>query len=150
MKARNDLALALGIPTEPVLHQDHPVPAVIPEAADEADLLSEQDFHLARKNIKKAIETGEVLIDAMREVAMQSDAARVFEVATDLMRGFVEINEKLVDLHARRMNAEVPLVASQPTTVNNLTIVGTTDEILRKIIEAKKAGVPLIEHNEAV
>jgi hypothetical protein len=147
MKAKTDLALALGIPTEPVLLEENNVPVLVPEPTATAAPLSDDDFHLARSNILKAIAKGGQLLDAMSDVAVQSDSARVFEVATDLMRGFVEVNEKLVDLHNRRMTSE-PIGSTGPTTVNNLTIVGTTDEVLRKIIDARKNNT-LIEHQEA-
>ncbi len=150
-RTKNDLALKLGIPTEVVEYRPGsklPI-QLLPEEAppDDPSALSEEDFKMARANILDAISKGKRLLDAVTEVALQSDTARVFAVATDLMKQYVEINEKLLDLHQRRLVVD-PAPATEPqqtetvqAVTQNLTIVGTTTEVLRSILEAKRGKV---------
>lgn len=72
--------------------------AISGEIVDEIDRQADEDFELARNNIRNIISKGDEALDEILDVARASEQARAFEVFSTLMKNLVEANKDLVDL----------------------------------------------------
>lgn len=114
------------VPAEPLL------PVVVPEAVQQED-----DFDLARDTMKNLINKNNSIIDSVVELAKNSESARVYEVAGQLMKTQSEMAKDLMALHKQKLD----LTGEAPTkniTTNNIVFAGSTSDLM-KMISAERA-----------
>lgn len=114
------------VPAEPHL------PVVVPEAVQQED-----DFDLARDTMKNLINKNNSIIDSVVELAKNSESARVYEVAGQLMKTQSEMAKDLMALHKQKLD----LTGEAPTkniTTNNIVFAGSTSDLM-KMISAERA-----------
>jgi hypothetical protein len=110
-----------------------------PELTEE-EKQAEEDFAVARENVKGILEKGQEALDSILRIAEASEHPRAFEVAANLIKTLTDSNKSLLDLHEQRRQLapvkapEEKKEAAQIT--NNNVFVGTTAELL----ELVKAG----------
>ena len=103
----------------------------------EADI--EADYNYSRSRYYELVDRGSDAIDAMLELATESDNPRAFEVLGQLIKQNAEIGEKILKLHKTKkevdkVEADVPMLAG---TTNNNVFIGSTAE-LQKMLKEKK------------
>jgi predicted house-cleaning noncanonical NTP pyrophosphatase (MazG superfamily) len=100
----------------------------------------EDDYDVARANLRELLTKGqEALIQAL-EVAKQSEHPRAFEVVGNLMKQLADVNQQLMDLHQQKQKLDAPNKAEQAKVTNNNAIfVGSTAE-LNKLIKNMTKG----------
>lgn len=93
------------------------------------------DFELARDNLLQLIATCSQSIEALSQLADQSQNARYYEALSALVGQMVNANRELLALQKtiRGINKEDPI---QQTNVQNNTLVCTTDDLL-KLMQGK-------------
>lgn len=114
------------VPAEPLL------PVAVPEAVQQED-----DFDLARDTMKNLINKNNSIIDSVVELAKNSESARVYEVAGQLMKTQSEMAKDLMALHKQKID----LTGEAPTkniTTNNIVFAGSTSDLM-KMISAERA-----------
>lgn len=119
------ISKSLGI--EP-LGQPAKITSVLPAVKSEKN----DDYEYARRNLYDLIEKGHDALDDIIDIAKQSQQARAFEVATNLIKTMAETNKDLMNL----AKAQKELTQESPTgdkTVNNNLFVGSTSELLKMI-----------------
>ena len=91
------------------------------------------DYEYARRNLYDLIEKGQDALDEIIDIAKQSQQARAFEVATNLIKTMAETNKDLMAL----AKTQKELTQESPTgpnkTVNNNLFVGSTSDLLKMI-----------------
>lgn len=92
------------------------------------------DYEYARQNLYDLIEKGQDALEELIDIAKQSQQARVFEVATNLIKTMAETNKDLMNLAKtkKEVDGEVPQKGGDKTVNNNL-FVGSTSELLKMI-----------------
>ena len=122
----------------PVLEGELVVPEE-PRELSKEDQEAEEDFQLARSNIKETLDLGSQAYEQMIRIASASEHPRAFEVASNFMKNLVEANEKLLNLHdKRRQIVPVPEPEEKKQNVtNNNVFVGSTAELLEMIKKNK-------------
>ena len=133
MAKKDIISQSLGIEsqTEPSGKIVNIIPAVKAEKGD--------DYEYARRNNYDIIEKGMSALEDIIDIAKQSESARAFEVATDLMKTMLDANKDLLEL--AKKNKELTRedkVADKLVTNNNLFVGSTTE--LQKVIENMKNG----------
>jgi hypothetical protein len=103
-----------------------PEEPTIPVPGDNAG--AEADFDFARKNLIVAITTGERLLRKVTGVAIDSESARAFEVAANMLNTQVAAAKSLIALREQSKNLGVVAVKS-PSVGNNTAFVGSTSEV---------------------
>lgn len=101
---------------------------------------AEEDFKLARDNVRSLAEKGQESLESIMRIAEASEHPRAFEVVATLMKTLVEANKSLLELHeARRQLAPISKEEKKAETsvTNNLAFIGTTTELLQLIKEGK-------------
>lgn len=116
------------------------IPATIPEKSNDLqNLLSHdlnQDYELARDNINNVLQKGMEAIDDMLSIARQSEKARDFEVAGNLMKQLVENSKELLNIQKEMRNI-TGQKESSTTNIKNAVFVGSTTELLKTMKELK-------------
>lgn len=108
------------------------LPTTVPEHVQQED-----DFDLARNTMKDLINKNNTIIDSIVDLARNSESARVYEVAGQLMKTQSEMAKDLMSLHKQK----VDLTGEAPTkniTTNNIVFAGSTSDLM-KMISAERA-----------
>lgn len=93
-----------------------------------------QDIEYARENMYELIEKGHSMLSDIFEIAAQAQSAKVYEVATQLLRTMAQTNLDLIEIQQRKRalsQGEGPRVVN-----NNLTL--TTNDLIRLIKNSGK------------
>lgn len=96
---------------------------------------TEEDFEMARDQIKSLIDTSSEAIEQMHNLAADAEHPRAFEVLGTLIKQTAEMNGQLLDLQKQRkalINDDSK--ATSTTTTNNSIFVGTTTD-LQKLLK---------------
>jgi len=109
------------------------------EALTNVDL--EKDFDFSRTNLIQALNTGLAALEELSEIARQSQHPRSYEVLALLLKNLSDVNDKLLDLHEKKMElTNTPSETDEGTgdTVRNNYFVGSTTELLQLLNSQKK------------
>lgn len=99
---------------------------------------AEDDAEFARRNIREIIEKGKEVLEVAVDVATSTGIHSQVTAAATLISSMVTANEKLVALGKRAdatKNGEGP--AKVVNNTQNVTFVGTTDEILKAVRKSR-------------
>lgn len=100
----------------------------------------EDDYDVARSNLRELLVKGQEALMQALEVAKQSEHPRAFEVVGNLMKQLADVNQQLMDLHQQKAKLDAPNKAEQAKVTNNNAIfVGSTAE-LNKLIKNMTKG----------
>lgn len=96
----------------------------------------QDDYQKARDSLRSLIDKGELVVDNMLNLAVQTESARSFEVAGNLIKTMSEVAKDLVGLHKAANDAKKKSDKdSKPTpqviknTQNNVVFQGTNTEL---------------------
>ncbi len=95
-----------------------------------------QDYEYTRGNLYSIIEKGQEALNGILELAQESDSARAYEVAGQMIKSVGDTTDKLIDLQ-KKMKELDEEPNKGPTNVTNALFVGSTAE-LSKLIKAQK------------
>jgi hypothetical protein len=101
----------------------------------------EDDYNVARDNLRVLLQQGQLALTDALEVAKQSEHPRAFEVVGNLMKQLADVNQQLLDLHQQKQKLDAPgkAEAAKQVTNNNAIFVGSTAE-LNKLIKNMTKG----------
>lgn len=97
------------------------------------------DVETARQNIHHLIQKGNQALDEVLQLAVQSQTARSFEVATNLIKALAEVNKDLLDIHEKKRRL---MIRDEPTEQNGdkaKVINGSTAD-LQDMLEKMSGG----------
>ena len=97
---------------------------------------SVKDYEYTRGNLYSLIEKGQEALNGVLELAQESDSARAYEVAGQMIKSVGDTTDKLIDLQ-QKMKELDEQPNKGPTNVTNALFVGSTAE-LSKLIKAQK------------
>lgn len=92
----------------------------------------ENDYEVARDNLRELLITGQNALYSALEVAKQSEHPRAFEVVGNLMKQLADVNQQLMDLHQQKAKLDSPKKGADKVT-NNAIFVGSTAELSKMI-----------------
>ena len=117
------------------------IPVPEPEELTQEEKGAEEDFAVARENVKDILDKGTEALAGILRIAEASEHPRAYEVAANLIKTLTESNKSLLDLHEqRRQLAPVKVEEKKPeaaSVTNNNVFVGTTAELLALIKQGK-------------
>lgn len=134
-KSRVDIGInkVLGIP-EPVVDASADSPVKLPKKTVSED--HQKDYVEVRENLKRVIIQSESAIEGVLEVAAETQNARAYEVAAQLIQATLEANNKLMNLHKQMKELVKEDIGKQITTNNNIFVGNTTE--LSNFLKARK------------
>jgi hypothetical protein len=136
-KANNDpISSALGMAPMP----DKPKLVLGTIAIDD-----NSDYEYARQNIYGVIETGANALDALAQVAAQTQHPRAYEVLANLVKTMVEANKDLLNLRKTKIDIEKASGEDMSggmggNKVQNNLFVGSTAELQKFLKDMKNGG----------
>ncbi len=131
MKSFDAIDDALDIETSIVEVEESPKPVLKSEVTD-----TKKDYDYTRGNLYSLIEKGQEALNGVLELAQESDSARAYEVAGQMIKSVGDTTDKLIDLQ-QKMKELDEQPNKGPTNVTNALFVGSTAE-LSKLIKAQK------------
>lgn len=95
-----------------------------------------KDYDYTRGNLYSLIEKGQEAINGILELAQETEQARAYEVAGQLIKNVADATDKLMELQKKLKDVEEEKQPRGPSTVNNALFVGSTAE-LAKLLKSK-------------
>lgn len=98
----------------------------------------DSDYELARKTLRSLIEKNDSVLESIVSLAKNSETARHFEVAGQLMKTQSDMAKDLMNIHKQKKDIEGPEAPSSIKQQNNIVFTGSTSDLM-KMISAEKA-----------
>ena len=100
----------------------------------------EDDYDIARGNLRELLLTGQAALMQALEVAKQSEHPRAFEVVGNLIKQLADVNQQLMDLHQQKqkLDGTTGKAADKQVTNNNAIFVGSTEDLSKMISKMNK------------
>ena len=98
------------------------------------------DYERTRDSIDSLISKGTEAIDDMLAIARQSEKARDFEVAGNMIKNIVDASKELLEIQ-KKMRELTGKTDSGTTNITNAVFVGSTAELLKAMKEIKQGSI---------
>jgi len=117
----------------PVANRIPPPPVVKP-----SDIQSDYDF--SRETLKQLINTGMHSLDALAELARESEHPRAFEVLSKSIKDIGDVTDKLMSLQkaTKELTTDSKNSPESTNVTNNNLFVGSTTDLQRMLIDSQK------------
>jgi hypothetical protein len=89
-----------------------------------------KDYDYTRGNLYSLIEKGQEAINGILELAQETEQARAYEVAGQLIKNVADATDKLLDLQKKLKDVEEES-SKGPTNVTNALFVGSTADLAK-------------------
>ena len=98
-----------------------------------------KDYEYSRAQLYSLVEKGQEAVDGALDVAQQSDSARAYEVAGQLIKHVADTADKLIDLQKKMKDIdEVDIKQNTTNVTNNSLFVGSTSELQKMLKQTLK------------
>ena len=84
------------------------------------------------------VEKGQEAVDGALDVAQQSDSARAYEVAGQLIKHVADTADKLIDLQKKMKEIDEVKEKNTTNVTNNSLFVGSTADLQKMLKQMKK------------
>ena len=101
------------------------------------------DYEFSRETYKDLIRTGTLSMDAMAELARESEHPRAFEVLSNHIKNMGEVTDKLMKLQKAKKDLDQD---NERQVTNNNVFVGSTSDLQRMLLN--KDNVIDVEPNQ--
>ena len=98
----------------------------------------ETDYNYSRAQLYSLVEKGQEAVDGALDVAQQSDSARAYEVAGQLIKHVAYTADKLIDLQKKMKEIDEDGPKAQTNVTNNSLFVGSTSELQKMLKKSMK------------
>tara|TARA_B100001093_G_C26472910_1_gene861410 strand:+ start:48 stop:509 length:462 start_codon:yes stop_codon:yes gene_type:complete len=98
----------------------------------------ETDYNYSRAQLYSLVEKGQEAVDGALDVAQQSDSARAYEVAGQLIKHVADTADKLIDLQKKMKDIDEDGPKAQTNVTNNSLFVGSTSELQKMLKQSMK------------
>ena len=95
---------------------------------------AEEDYNIARDNLKKLLDKSDEALDHMMQVAAEAEHPRAFEVLAGMFKTSADMTTQLIELQKKRH--ELDKLNNEPTqsgVTNNNLFVGSTTELQKML-----------------
>ena len=110
--------------------------STVPVLKDDINLTqdAEEDYNVARENLKKLLDKSDEALDHMMQVAAEAEHPRAFDVLAGMFKTSADMTTQLIDLQKKRH--ELDKLNNEPTqsgVTNNNLFVGSTAELQKML-----------------
>ena len=109
----------------------------IQKEVDGIETDTRKDYEYTRGNLYSLIEKGQEAVNGILELAQETEQARAYEVAGQLIKSVADATDKLLDLQKKLKDVEEESQSKGPTNVTNALFVGSTAD-LAKLLKQNK------------
>ena len=97
-----------------------------------------KDYEYARGNFYSIVEKGQEALNGALELAQETESARAYEVAGQLIKSVADATDKLLDLQKKLKDVEEESQSKGPTNVTNALFVGSTADLAKLLKQNKQ------------
>ena len=97
-----------------------------------------KDYEYSRAQLYSLVEKGQEAVDGALDVAQQSDSARAYEVASQLIKHVADTADKLIDLQKKMKDIDEVKEKNTTNVTNNSLFVGSTADLQKMLKQMKK------------
>ena len=97
-----------------------------------------KDYEYTRGNLYSLIEKGQEAVNGILELAQETEQARAYEVAGQLIKSVADATDKLLDLQKKLKDVEEESQSKGPTNVTNALFVGSTTDLAKLLKQNKQ------------
>ena len=97
-----------------------------------------KDYEYTRGNLYSLIEKGQEAVNGILELAQETEQARAYEVAGQLIKSVADATDKLLDLQKKLNDVEEESSSKGPTNVTNALFVGSTADLAKLLKQNKE------------
>ena len=97
-----------------------------------------KDYEYSRAQLYSLVEKGQEAVDGALDVAQQSDSARAYEVAGQLIKHVADTADKLVDLQKKMKDIDEVKDSKTTNVTNNSLFVGSTSDLQKMLKDTMK------------
>ena len=97
-----------------------------------------KDYEYTRGNLYSLIEKGQEAVNGILELAQETEQARAYEVAGQLIKNVADATDKLLDLQKKLKDVEEESHQKAPTNVTNALFVGSTADLAKLLKQNKE------------
>ena len=123
------------IPTKEI--EKKPTRTSIKQSKDDSPEI-QRDYEYSRAQLYSLIEKGQEAVDGILDVAEQSQSARSYEVAGQLIKHVADTADKLMDLQKKVKDIEEVDTKQPQQVTNNSLFVGSTAELQKMLKQTIK------------
>jgi hypothetical protein len=146
-------ALTQNIPKEEIVPKENTALSTFGPSDETLIKDSEEDFALARENVKKLLTTSDEAIGTLLNLATDAEHPRAFEVLGNFIKTAADVNKQLIDLarDRKKLVRDNDGSSKKGTSIagnvtNNAIFVGTTSDLQKKLKE--RALNPILDVDE--
>ena len=110
----------------------------IQKEVDEIKSDTRKDYEYTRGNLYSLIEKGQEAVNGILELAQETEQARAYEVAGQLIKNVADATDKLLDLQKKLKDVEEESQSKGPTNVTNALFVGSTADLAKLLKQNKE------------
>ena len=92
-----------------------------------------KDYEYTRGNLYSLIEKGQEAVNGILELAQETEQARAYEVAGQLIKSVADATDKLLDLQKKLKDVEDESKKTTNNVTNNAVFVGSTSELQKML-----------------
>ena len=97
-----------------------------------------KDYEYSRAQLYSLVEKGQEAVDGALDVAQQSDSARAYEVAGQLIKHVADTADKLIDLQKKMKDIDEVKENNTTNVTNNSLFVGSTSDLQKMLKQTLK------------
>ena len=97
-----------------------------------------KDYEYTKGNLYSLIEKGQEAVNGILELAQETEQARAYEVAGQLIKSVADATDKLLDLQKKLKDVEEESQSKGPTNVTNALFVGSTADLAKLLKQNKE------------
>ena len=97
-----------------------------------------KDYEYSRAQLYSLVEKGQEAVDGALDVAQQSDSARAYEVAGQLIKHVADTADKLIDLQKKMKDIDEVKDSKTTNVTNNSLFVGSTSDLQKMFKDTLK------------
>ena len=97
-----------------------------------------KDYEYSRAQLYSLVEKGQEAVDGALDVAQQSDSARAYEVAGQLIKHVADTADKLIDLQKKMKDIDEVKDSKTTNVTNNSLFVGSTSDLQKMLKDTLK------------
>ena len=97
-----------------------------------------KDYEYSRAQLYSLVEKGQEAVDFALDVAQQSDSARAYEVAGQLIKHVADTADKLIDLQKKMKDIDEVKDSKTTNVTNNSLFVGSTSDLQKMLKDTMK------------
>ena len=97
-----------------------------------------KDYEYSRAHLYSLVEKGQEAVDGALDVAQQSDSARAYEVAGQLIKHVADTADKLIALQKKMKDIDEVMDSKTTNVTNNSLFVGSTSDLQKMLKDTMK------------